>query len=144
MSQVKLAFLVQHRILEILLQDKSPQLAISVPFPSIEPYFYIVERVADSDTIPPVSVFSGLADPHVFEGGFGALGFFVLFHEGMVVQEVFPLGVFRAFFEMESVGDDLEGVFALELIEAFDVVEEGLFVANIVIAFEMVVDFQQV
>lgn len=62
----------------------------------------------------------------------------------MVVQELFPLGVFRAFFDMESMGDDLEGVFALELIEAFDVVEESLFVTYIIIAFEMVVNFQQV
>lgn len=125
------------------MQDKSPQLAVSVSFPPIEPYLNVVQRVADRYAISPVRVLARLADPHVFESRLWALGLFVFFHFSMILQESLPLRIFRAFLYMEGVRDDLKGVFTLELIKSFDVVKHGLFVTYIIVAFKMVVHFQR-
>ncbi len=67
------------------------------------------------------------------------LRLFLLFDCFVALQEAGVLGVLGALADVEGQGECLEGVFALELEISFEIVEESLFVANVVVFLQVVV-----
>ena len=108
--------------------------------PPIQSYLNIVKRITYSNSISSIRIFSRLANPHVLKVTFNSLSFFNRFHLCVVAQKLFPLRIFRAFFNMKSMRNDRKSIFPLKFIKSLNVVKESFLVSNVIIALKMVME----
>lgn len=65
MSEIKLPFVIEHRVFNILLQNEGTKFAIAVSLSSLQSDLDIVDIIAYCDSVSSIGIFPWFDDPYV-------------------------------------------------------------------------------
>ena len=128
MSDVELSLAVEKGIFYVLLKDKGPKFSISIALPSLQPHYYVIKTVTDSDTISLISVLSRFDYPYISNS---FIAFLRLLNTLVTLQKLMILWVLGALADVEGHWHRLEGIFCFQLLITLKIVVKSLLVADV-------------